>query len=124
MFGLFKKNKNINTDEVKSFDIAIKTIKEYLQLFNWGNATKALDEISYKEKKSFNNLMKNLEAKNDTKNEKVVKYEKKTYEEKENKIQELKEVLEKKKSRYLKSIEKERLEIRFKRIENEINNLL
>jgi hypothetical protein len=124
MFDFLKRNKKINTDDIKSFDSAIKAIKVYLQLSNWVSATKALDEISYKEKTSFNNLIENLKTESNPENTIIIENEKKIYEKKEQKIQKMREVLEKKKNKYLKYIEKERFEIRFKKIENEIINLL
>jgi serine phosphatase RsbU (regulator of sigma subunit) len=124
MFDFLKRNKKINTNDIKNFEAAIKAIKVYLQLSNWANATKALDEISYKEKTSFNNLIENLEIENNAKNVKIINNEKKEYEKKGKEIQKLREILEEKKIKYLKKIEKDRFEIRFKKIENEINTLL
>lgn len=45
MLNLFKKNKNIDTLKVNNFNIALKTIKQFIYVQDFIKAEKAINEI-------------------------------------------------------------------------------
>jgi len=125
MFKLFSKNKNINTQEVKAFNEAIKAIDIYIALSEWAKARKAVEEILYKEKESLNEYLEKISQENDDLIAKQLKEkEKKEFSKKEKVIEKLKTKIEKQESVYIKKIEKERFKIRFKKIKDEVSQLV
>ncbi|MDR2640113.1 MAG: hypothetical protein LBC61_01980 [Candidatus Peribacteria bacterium] len=56
--------------------------------------------------------------------EKLIRKEEREYKEREEKLNKIRKVLEEKRDKYLKKIEKERFEIRFKKIKTAIDNLI
>ncbi|MDR3150338.1 MAG: hypothetical protein LBU14_01615 [Candidatus Peribacteria bacterium] len=126
MFGFFKIHKKVDVNKIKSFDLAVKVIKDFIQLSDWVNAVKALDEISIKEKTSFDNLIETLNSdtiKRQNQKDKIIRKEQKLFQKRVKIIQNLKTRLERKKEVYLKNIEKNRFNIRFKKIESEVDLL-
>jgi hypothetical protein len=95
-------------------------------LSNWANAIKALDEVSYKEKKSFENLKERIlnDNKNEIKALELIKKEQEKYYKREKQILKIRKILEEKKRKYIEKIEKQRFEIRFKKIKDELNILV
>lgn len=125
MFKLFSKNKNIDTQEVKAFDSAVKAIDIYIALSEWAKARKAVEEILYKEKESLNEYLEKISQENDELiSKKLKEKEKKDFSKKEKIIEKLKTKIEKQEAIYIKKIEKERFKIRFKKIKDEVSQLV
>ncbi|MDR0771874.1 MAG: hypothetical protein LBF15_02215 [Candidatus Peribacteria bacterium] len=66
---------------------------------DWANAIKALDEVGYKEKKSFENLKAGIlnDNENELKSQELIKKEQEKYYKREKQILKIREVLEEKK---------------------------
>ena len=62
MFDFLKKNKKIDTNEVKAFDSAVKAIEVFIAISEWWNAKKAIEEILYKETDALNKFLENYES--------------------------------------------------------------
>lgn len=124
MFSFLKKlfrKKKVNETQVKEFDWAMQAIEIYIALLKWDKAKKALDEILYKEKKSFTTFIENLWKNRDIK---IINKEKEKFEEKKKKILELQKKEAAKEQNFLEKKEEKRFKIKFKSIKNEINRLL
>ena len=127
MFNFFKnktKNKKINTENIRNYNEAIKTIKYFIAILEWKKAKNAINEIREKELQWFNNLIKDIE--NSWDNKKILQEKEKVVKKHNKKIKELGKLeneLRKKEVIYNKKKEKERFEIRFKTIKEEIKHL-
>lgn len=126
MFWFLKRNKKINTEKVTGFDWAIRAIKTYIQLSDWVNAKIAIEEISTKERESYEALIKWYveEIKDEKEREAAIEKERKRYVKKEKEIEKIKKDYEKKKNSYTKNIEKQLFKVRFKKIQREVNRLI
>ncbi len=125
MFGFSKKIKNVNNADVKAFDWAVKAIEIYIALSEWAKAKKAIEEIMLKEKESLTNYIEKLyREKWDVEAEKIKLAETKKFSKKEAQIKKLKEKVIKLEAKYIEKIEKDRFQIRFKKIKDEIDTLI
>ncbi len=117
MFGFWRKK--VDTEKVKSFKDAIKAIDVYIYLENWDKAILAISEVKDKEKQSFEDLK--AKYSNDIKKiEEITK----TYNKNIQIIDKLKKKLELKKLNYEKKREEELFKLKFKKIKDELNDLL
>ena len=125
MFGFWKKKK-VDTDSIEAFDSAIKAIEIFMSLSEWNKANKALDEIETKEKESLDYIVDKLSKKTDREwiNQKEIEKLKKAFKEKQEEINKLREKLKEKERLYNKNIENERFKLRFKKIREEVDNLV
>ena len=129
MFNLFKnkqkeKKKKIDTDNIRNYNDAIKTIKFFIATLEWGKWAKAISEILNKELFSYKNIIEQIEESWD--NLLITKEKAKItskYSKKQKELNKLKFKLENLKSKYDKKREKERFELRFKTIKQEISHL-
>ena len=115
-------------DRIKKYKDAIRSIKTLTILKEWKEVEKAVVEITKVEKNAFDNLLKRLEKElKDSWNEILFETEKKKQLKIFNKkINELNKLLEKSKDlekKYNDKIEKEKFNIRFKRIKSEVELL-
>jgi len=114
MFDFLKKNKKVDTKQVKAFDSAIKAIEIFIALSDWGNAKKAIDEILYKEREALNKFLEKYDNENSSETDKKkVEKEKKSFKNKEAIIQKLKTKISKLEEKYIKVAELERFKVRF-----------
>jgi len=123
-FFLNKKNKKIETENIRNYNDAIKTIKYFIAILDWDKANKAIEEILEKELQSYINLLNNIDEVWDNvliekEKQKIIK----AYKKKQKQLNSLKNEINIKQEKYNKKREKERFEIRFKTITNEINKL-
>lgn len=125
MFNFFYKNKKIHANQIKEFEWAIKAINVYIALSEWNNAKKGIEEILKKEKESLDELIEIINKEEESVfSERQKDEEKIKYKIKERKILKIKNIIENKENKYIKKIENERFQIRFKKIRYEINNLI
>jgi hypothetical protein len=118
MFGLFKKkNKNIDTSKINSFNKALKVIEDFIDLEEFQKAQSAINEIREKENDSFQKFVEGL--KEDERKKEVEKL-KQTM----SRIEKLKKKLDKNKEIYDKNFKNKRKEIEKKQIEKNINDLI
>lgn len=124
MFGFLKK-KEVNYEQVKAFDSALKAINIFILLSEWDKARKALEEIEYKEKESLNAILDELDKMDDKQwiNEKEKIKLTDNFKNKQKHLDKLKTVLEKKEEKYNKRVDEERFKIRFKKIKDEVEVL-
>ncbi|MFK7779894.1 MAG: PP2C family protein-serine/threonine phosphatase [Candidatus Gracilibacteria bacterium] len=124
MFGFLKK-KEIDNNNIKAFDGALKAINIFIILSEWEKAKKALDEIEYKEKDSLNLILDELEKLDDkegvNKKEKIKLTD--NFKKKQKRLNKLALILERKEEKYNKKVENERFKIRFKKIKEEVKIL-
>ena len=125
MFGIFKK-KEVNNNNIKQFDWAIKAIQIFMSLSEWQKAKKALQEIEDKERLSLNEIVQKLNDKSDIEwlNQKEIEKLKEEFENKIKKLKKLSTILNEKQRLYNKKIDEERFKIRFKKIKEEITTLI
>ncbi len=125
MFG-FLKNKKIDTTQVKQFDSALKAIEFFIMLSEWEKARKALKEIEFKEKDSLSIVLDKLDGMDDKEwiNEKEKIKLTNELKKKLKKLNNLFLILEKKEEKYNENVDNERFKIRFKKIKDEIDNLI
>jgi hypothetical protein len=64
MFSFLVK-KEVNYENIKEFDSALKAINIFIMLSEWDKARKALKEIEYKEKSSLNLILDELDKLDD-----------------------------------------------------------
>ncbi len=125
MFDFLKKNKKIDTNEVKAFDSAVKAIEVFIAISEWWNAKKAIEEILYKETDALNKFLENYESEDiSLENKKFIDKERKEYKRKEKIITNLKTNVNKLENKYIKVEEGKRFKIRFEKIKKEIDSLI
>lgn len=124
MFGFLKKFRKINNNNVKNFDNAIRVIKTYIQMYDFWKALKWINEISQKEKESYNKLIETLWLEDSDKNKKLIVKESKKYEAKQKQLEKLKKFFDKENTKYIRKKKDKLFEIRFKKIKNEVNKLV
>ncbi len=117
MFG--KSKKEVNTQQIKTFDDALKAIKTFIYLKEWDKAKSALEEIRTNEEEAFSQLEEKLKD-----NYSESQKQRKLYEKNKEKIQKLQTKYEVEKLKYERDIEKERFEVRFSKIKAEIKKLV
>jgi hypothetical protein len=118
MWSLFKrKNKEIDTSQIKNFNNALKVIEEFIKLEDFNKAEKSINEIKIKENNSFQVFIENIKEV-DRKKE-IEKFKKKIL-----KIDILKEKLEKNKEVFEKKLNIKKKIIEKKDIERNINDLI
>lgn len=125
MFDFLKKNKKVDTKQVRAFDSAIKAIEIFIALSDWPNAKRAIDEISYKEREALNRFLEKMENESSTPlDKKKVEKERKLYKKKEETINKLSLKINKLEEKYIKIAEEERFKVRFSKIKSEIDSLI
>ena len=125
MFDFLKKNKKIDTNEVKAFDSAVKAIEVFIAISEWWNAKKAIEEILSKETDALNKFLENYESEDiSLENKKFIDKERKEYKRKEKIITNLKTNVNKLENKYIKVEEGKRFKIRFEKIKKEIDSLI
>jgi hypothetical protein len=118
MWSLFKrKNKDIDTSQIKNFNNALKVIEDFIKLEDFEKAQNAITEIKIKENSSFQIYIETVKI-TDKKNE-IEKFKKKIL-----KIDTLKEKIEKYKEIYDKALAEKKKIIEKKNIEKNINDLI
>jgi predicted nucleic acid-binding Zn-ribbon protein len=125
MFGFLKKKK-VDTNSIEAFDSAIEAIEIFISLSEWDKARKALDEVETKEKESLDYIVDKLSKKTDNEgiNQKEIEKLKAVYKKKEAEIHNLREKLKEAERIYNKNIDNERFKVRFKKIKEEVENLV
>jgi len=125
MFGFLKKKK-VDTNSIEAFDSAIEAIEIFMSLSEWDKARKALDEVETKEKESLDYIVDKLSKKTDNEgiNQKEIEKLKAVYKKKEAEIHNLREKLKEAERIYNKNIDNERFKVRFKKIKEEVENLV
>jgi predicted nucleic acid-binding Zn-ribbon protein len=125
MFGFLKKKK-VDTNSIEAFDSAIEAIKIFMSLSEWDKTRKALDEVETKEKESLDYIVDKLSKKTDNEgiNQKEIEKLKLAYKKKEAEIHNLREKLKEEERIYNKNIDNERFKVRFKKIKEEVENLV
>jgi predicted nucleic acid-binding Zn-ribbon protein len=125
MFGFLKKKK-VDTNSIEAFDSAIEAIEIFISLSEWDKARKALDEVETKEKESLDYIVDKLSKKTDNEgiNQKEIEKLKLAYKKKEAEIHNLREKLKEAERIYNKNIDNERFKVRFKKIKEEVENLV
>ncbi len=119
-----KQIKKVETQKIKNYKAAIKTIEIFISTYEFAKAEKALNEISIKEETSYRDLMDNIEQTDE--NELITKEKEKIkdkYKKKQKEIEKLIEECKEEKQKYETEIEKQRFDIRFKNIKKETNHL-
>ncbi len=131
MFNLFRKKTQEEIANIKNFNQAIKTIKIFIATSEWEKADKAIDEIKQKEKKAFEWLIewlvKDIENKSDVERfwiDKTREKYRKTYDNRINILNKLKNKKDKLEKKYIEKQEKERFKIRFEKIREELEHLI
>ncbi len=129
MFNFFKnklkkEKKKIETENIRNYNEAIKTINFFIDTLDWEEATKAISEILNKELFSYKELIEKIDKSWDNL---LIEKEKskitKEFNKKQKKLNALKDKLTKLKTKYDAKREKERFKLRFKKIKEEINHL-
>ena len=125
MFNFFKnKQKKIDTENIRNYNEAIKTIKFFIATLEWEKWSKAIAEVLNKELSSYKDVINKIDESWD--NLLVTKEKSKItakYSKKQKELNRLKNKLETLKSKYDTKREKERFEVRFKTIKQEIEHL-
>jgi hypothetical protein len=103
MFSFFRK-KEVDNEQIKAFDGAIKAINIFILLSEWDKAKKALNEIEYKEKDSLNILLGKIDERDDkdlnNDKEKIKLTE--NFKKKQKKLDKLTEIVKEKEEKYFK----------------------
>ena len=125
MFGFLKKKK-VDANSIEAFDSAIEAIEIFMSLSEWEKARKALDEVETKEKESLDYIVDKLSKKTDAEgiNKKEIEKLKGLYKKKEAQINNLRDKLKEAERIYNKNIDNERFKVRFKKIKEEVENLV
>lgn len=63
MLGFFKKKKKIDTQSVTNFNTILKVIEDFIELKDFDKATKAINEVFFKENESFKYFIENIPEK-------------------------------------------------------------
>ena len=114
----FGKKKTVNVDAIKNFNDAIKAIKTYTYLEEWGKGKSAIKNLKEAETSAFDELSYKIRDNTDE-----LQKQKKVFDARMNKIDKLERNLEIKERKYNAKIEKERFKVRFNKIKQEIDNL-
>lgn len=118
MFGLFrKKKKNIDTSEIKNFNNIIKIIEDFILFEEFDKASKAINEVLYKENESFKYYIETVEEKN--KKEELEKFKAKI-----KRIEKLKVKNDEKKKKYEKELKEKRKKEEIKIITKKTQELI
>lgn len=116
MFGFGKKK--IEVENIKTFQDALKAIKNFIYLKEWDSVAQAISEIQEKEALAFEHLEEKLKN-NYTESEK----QRKIYEKNKKLIEKLKAKYEVEKIKYDRNLEIEKFQIRFKKVRAELLKL-
>ena len=123
ILDLFKK-KEVEDKKVKGFNEWIEAIKYFMILKNWEKSKKAINEIEEKEKKAYDELMRNIEEDDiSTVNDREKKKQIRIYDKKILKLEDFRKKIWIQEREYKETIEKESFKFRFKKIKEEINIL-
>jgi serine phosphatase RsbU (regulator of sigma subunit) len=123
MFG-FGKQKKVDEEKIKGYKWALEAANIYMLISEWDKSRKAITEIKVKEKASLDELLIKIDAQDslEAENEKIKLTT--DYKKKEWQLIKLEHTLDIKEKKYNDHIEKEKFKIRFKKIKDEIENLI
>jgi len=122
MFNFFKKNKKINTDNVRGFNRVLSTIKSFIFIEEWENAYNAIKEIKAKEKLAYEELMKKI---TDSNKIDLIEKEKQTniYKKRIIELDKLEVLTKNNEEKFNTKVENKKFKIRFEQIRGEIQKL-
>ena len=116
MFNFFW-YKKIDPENIKNYKEAIKVIKFFIATLEWEKTKKAIFEIQEKEKKSFDNLIEEID--NSWDNKRIIKEKEKItkeYQKKQKELDKLLQIIKQKEYKYNKKIEEKKFKLRFNKI--------
>lgn len=122
LFSFFRK-KEVNSENIKEFEEAIKAIEIYLTLSEWQKARQAIYEVEDKEQEVLEKLLNNFRADKSPESEKVKSKLIKDNTKKVAILKKLKQRLDKEEKKYIEKEDRERFKMRFKIIKDEIKAL-
>lgn len=115
MLWFFKKKKNIDTQNIKNFNKALKVIEDFIAFEEFENAWLAIEEIKFKENESFKVFIENIEEKK--KKDELIKFKKKL-----TSLEKLKKKLDEKKKKYEQEIKAKKLKIEKENIKKQVKS--
>lgn len=127
MFKFLHKKKKVEKEKIKAFDSAIEAINVYIATSDWENAKQWLEEIYFKEKKSFYKAVERLEnwkPEEKYQNEVIAEKAKDIFKRNEKIIQQLSRKIEKAEKKYNEEQRKKRLKVRFSKVKIKIKELI
>jgi K+ transporter len=123
MFG-FKKKKQIDEIKIQSYKDAIEAVEVFMQIYEWEKSRNALFEIKSKEKSSLEQLIQKIDEEDNVQAENEKAKLMTDYKKKEIQLAKLEAKLDKEEEKYKTASEAEKFKVRFKKIKDEIENLV
>jgi inorganic triphosphatase YgiF len=123
MFG-FKKKTQVDETKIQSYKDAVEAVEIFMQIYEWEKAKNALFEIKSKEKSSLDHLIEKIDEEDNVHAEQEKAKLMSDYKKKEAQLAKLEEKLNKEEEKYKEASEKEKFKVRFKKIKDEIENLV